>query len=475
MAVSVGILNRYPNAYAAFWGLPRACEERKRAVNSAFGAGATPILEAILERQHRDVDVLVLYPLTLVAAEERFGGWVTQYAYANYITPQKLLEVGRISDDGRIVIGNRRFSTLVSLFEMVPEAGLLDLMDTFIGHGGKLVWFGPPPLIDGEAKTCLDHWEKIFGVNYTPTLSQGEIAPGKKIVFTKTFAAIPEQIILTDFLVDRVYPVTLGPQCVQLAVLDGLTIGTGRAAGRGYAYFMGFRPRDDQASSLGYETRTLFEILNAVGAYPPTGVFPGINDNTEYLSRTGPYLATRFPNGATVIAAHYRTHRESWQDGFARNDSLDAIALSQNPLPSDRIDLREFKVNGHSISYSGRLIVAFNVDTEGALKSFEGHDCNQIVIDGDVYPFSRQRVKSLAWAPPTGDEEARYEAFLKFRVDGAGALTLPLPRGVRSVRFAQKVGNNRVILENLRGRVGHDRVTFTVTPDCRDRWVYICR
>ncbi len=132
-------------------------------------------------------------------------------------------------------------------------------------------------------------------------------------------------------------------------------------------YYFGFRPRDDQSASLGYETGTLFGVLSTAGAYPATGKIKNVNDNTEYLSRTTDYLTTRFINGATIIARHYRTHRENWLDGFSRNDSLDAIALKENPLPSDEIRLNDFKANGHSITFSGRLITAFNTDATGQL------------------------------------------------------------------------------------------------------------
>jgi len=29
----------------------------------------------------------MIYPLDLVAADERFGSWMTQYGYGNYVTP----------------------------------------------------------------------------------------------------------------------------------------------------------------------------------------------------------------------------------------------------------------------------------------------------------------------------------------------------------------------------------------------------
>jgi len=43
----------------------------------------------------------------IVAVEERFGSWMTQYAYANWVTQAKLLEMGKVQD-GAIVLGGRR-------------------------------------------------------------------------------------------------------------------------------------------------------------------------------------------------------------------------------------------------------------------------------------------------------------------------------------------------------------------------------
>ena len=68
-----------------------------------------------------------------------------------------------------------------------------------------------------------------------------------------------------------------------------------------------------------------------------------MNDNTEYVSRTTDYLATRFPNGATVVVRHYNSHRETWEGGFSRNPEEDAAALAANPLPSDEISLEILK------------------------------------------------------------------------------------------------------------------------------------
>ncbi len=66
-----------------------------------------PTISAITDNLHRDVNVLILYPMNLVAAEERFGSWMTQYAYANYITAEKLLELGKVNADGFIEVNGQ--------------------------------------------------------------------------------------------------------------------------------------------------------------------------------------------------------------------------------------------------------------------------------------------------------------------------------------------------------------------------------
>jgi len=89
LGCSFGIINKYPNAYAAHWGMPAEPAERRQAVADAFGASASPLIPAVTENVHRAVAVLLLYPMNLVATEERFGSWMVQYGYANYITAEK--------------------------------------------------------------------------------------------------------------------------------------------------------------------------------------------------------------------------------------------------------------------------------------------------------------------------------------------------------------------------------------------------
>ncbi len=475
MAASIGILNKYTNAYAAYWGMPRIAEKWKWSIVSAFGAAATPTIDAITEHVHRDVDVLILYPMNLVATEERFGSWMTQYAYCNYITAEKLLETGHITPDGKIEINGRTFSTLVALFEDVPAVGLLELMSHFSANGGTVIWSGPPPLLNSEGVRCLDAWQNLFGVEYPASEYFGQIAAGKEVIFQNQFSGIPKQTILTDFLVDHVYPVTMRDASDVLAKVDGQTVGTIRKNDKGSVYYFGFRPRDDQSSSLGYETKTLFNILTATQSYAATGKIPGVNDNTEYVSRTTDYLTTRFPNGATVIVTHYRTHRENWADGFSRDDSADAIVLAKNPMPSDTMQLKSFKVNGHTIDYEGKQICAFNKNDDGHLIAFEGHNCNKVSIDGKSYQFSDKAQSMICWAPVTAEETKNSNAFKKIWLEADGTIELPIASPEKQIKFAKTEYEKTSYVDNVNYEVKKGSIKIKSDPRISGRWILLCR
>lgn len=420
MSASLGVLNRIPASYPAFWGMPQEVKERKAAINDAYGGRTkSKSMDLITEKVHRDVDVLILYPMNLVATEERFGSWMAQYGYANFITAEKLVELGKINANGKLQIKEKEYTTLVTLFEPLPQVGVLNLMNDLRSKGGKIFWFGPPPILDGDGNSCLEKWETLFGVDYTSEKVQGQLAVGKRIDFADQLKNVPSQYILTDFLVDRIYPVEAKEGTSKLAYCDNsLLTGTGN----NNAYYFGFRPRDDQSASLGYETRTLFEILDGLGAYSATGKFPNVNDNTEHISRTSEYLTTRFPNGTTAIVRHYRNHKETWAGGFSRNIEEDAKALEANPLPSDEIELSGFKVNGHEVDFQGRLTMAFRVNENKELLAFEGEECNAVTIDGQIYQFSDTSLKKIAFAPSLENSKNELLIF----VEGNGKVSIPL-------------------------------------------------
>ncbi|HZT32233.1 MAG TPA: hypothetical protein VFA33_20260 [Bryobacteraceae bacterium] len=431
LAASTGILNEVPYSYAAHWGMPEEVSRLRSALVDAYGVGASSPFQAVEGAQHRDVEVLMLYPLDLVAVEERFGSWMTQYGYANYVTPAKLLERGKVTR-GAIEMAGRRFTTLVALFEPFPSERLLDFMRQFAEQGGKLIWSGPPPLVTFEGSRALEAWEDIFGVNYTPQPRDGVPAPGELVTFQDSFAKVAPMVILTDFLVDRLYGVAPRQGTEAVARVRNRVVGTRRAyASGGTAVFLGYRPRDDQSRSLGYETRNWFEVLEALGAYPASGRFPGWNDNTERVSRDTGYLACRFPNGAVSLAPHLRTYEEGWPGGFARDRAADVAYLKRNPPPSGEIHLRDFRVAGHVVSYDGTGAVSFRLGKGGDLIAFAGSGSKQITVDGLTAVFADHPLTGIAWSPVPPARRIPGGAVFVVWVSGEGHVWIPaagLPR-----------------------------------------------
>ncbi|MHB8955070.1 MAG: hypothetical protein ACYC4U_19010 [Pirellulaceae bacterium] len=461
LACSTGILNEVPHSYAAHWGMPGEIHTRRANLVSAYGASGHPYWTAVQDAQHRDVDVLMLYPLDLVAVDERFGSWMTQYGYANYITRAKLVERGTVRQ-GAIELAGRRFTTLVALFEPFPTAELLQLMHQLVEQGGRVVWSGPPPVLLFDGSDARSTWNTLFGVDYTPQHDEGLMAPGRNVTFHGLLGGVAPQTVLTDFLVDRIYPVTPRPETGTVATEQQHVVGTCRTStGGGTATFLGYRPRDDQSQSLGYETRNWFEVLHALGAYSPTGRFEGINDNTEYVSRTSDYLACRFPNGTTTITRHFRDLKEGWPGGFARNEKEDREYLAQHPLPDDRLDLQALKVNGHEVTYCGRQVVSYRMNSTGELSGFAGVNCQQIVLDGRTFEFAEHPVPVIAWGPVPASRQVPGGAVFQAVVHGQGTVRIPLADlptnltivaegptpGSRGHDVASRIENGLLILE----------------------------
>jgi hypothetical protein len=419
LACSTGSLNRVPNAYAAAWGMPGAALERHRALENAFGCSPDAAFASVCEYAHRTVPVLMLYPSSLVACEERFGSWMVQYGYANYVTPMKVLEHGRVTEGGLDLAG-RRYGTIAVLFEPLPPAGLLEQLERFVDAGGKLIWSGPPPRFDLAGANQLARWQRLVGVKALQFAHEGWVAAGSRVEFEDALKGVEPQVILTDFLVDLVYPVDPEPGRQVVARVAGRSVGVHHTRpGGGSTTYLGFRPRDDQSASLGYETRTWFDILQAVGAYAGS-------DDPSVVARTSPYLATRFPNGAVAVAAHYRHHVESWPGGFHRDAQQDEAALNINPLPSDALALTGLRIAGQTVDYRGRLIVMFRVDDQRRLIAFAGRQSDRIRLNGLEHVFADRPMPFAAWAPVAAARRVPRGAILEAWVQGEGRLRLPL-------------------------------------------------
>ena len=354
-----------------------------------------------------------------------FGSWMTQYGYANYVTQSKLLERGRVVH-GAIEMAGRRFTTLATTFEPFPSKHLLDMMRQLMEQGGRVIWSGPPPVLTDDGGDALGPWSELFGVHYQPGPNEGLPAPGHQIHFANVLKDVPPQIILTHELVDRIYPVSVADGTAPVAHVENRVVGAYRTLPQGgSATFLGFRPCDNQSCSLGYDTRTWFAVLDALGAYPPSGKFPGVNDNTEVLSRTGDYVACRFPNGAITIARHLRRLEEDWPGGFGRDAKADAAYVANHPMPTDKLALKDFKVNGHWVSYDGTGAMAFRLDPQGNLIAFAGANCREITVDGRTTAFGQQALPLVAFAPLNAARRVPGGAIYSATLHGSGSVRIP--------------------------------------------------
>jgi hypothetical protein len=280
--------------------------------------------------------------------------------------------------------------------------------------------------------------------------------------------------VLTHFLVDHVYPVSNIRDTEVVARLGRHIIGTHRkCSGGGSATFLGFRPLDNQSASLGYDTKTWFDILNTIGAYPASAG-AAVNDNTECLSRTGDYIVCRFPNGAITIANHLKLTEEHWWDGgFARNAERDAKYMEENPLPPDTISLKEFRVNGHTVSYDGNQIVAFRVNTDGQLSGFCGHNTAGINVNGQTYVFADKPIPSLMFTPVPEARRVANGAVGEINVNATGKVRIPFYETQSPVKIFTQGSTPGSKGEEVPFQREDNALVLDVTPDIAGRLLWV--
>lgn len=511
LACSLAALNRRPLASAGMWGMPAPVFERMLAVSHVYGALGHPAFRSVEDYEPRQIEVLFLYPQDLVAVEERFGSWMVQYGYANLITADRLLQYGRVSDDGYLVVkgqGERgiesRYRAVCAQYEPFPSAELIALLQQFAHQGGTVIWSGTPPMLGSEGEASRDRWlTSLFGVEVEPTADPlGLAVPARQVRFEGALDALPPMAILTDFVVDRVFPVRGLAGIETLATLQpggaspALRLATRKTyASGGQAVFLGFRPRDDQAASTGIEARTWFEILRALGAYPGSG---SQDDNPAVISRTTGYLATRFANGTLALCPHYRDHEESWPGGFFRDEKEDAKIMAETPPPDDTIELRDFHLAGQTVTYHGRHAVAWRRAEDGGLLAFAGIACDGITVDGNRVTWADHPV-NIAWHPlapehatpahqplyrvwcecgelPAGESAARMRVPLQ--LDGAAGIEVWLGAydpGTTTKRRRENYGRAGYGLRPLPFTVADGSLILEVDEETSGHWFYVVR
>ncbi|MFO7631286.1 MAG: hypothetical protein R6W76_02045 [Caldilinea sp.] len=498
LACSLAALNQRPLAQAYMWGMPDEVRERMTAVTQAFGAGGHPAFRSVCDYASRQIEVLMLYPQDLVAVDERFGSWMVQYGYANYITADKLIEHGAVTSDGRLDVSGARYTTLCVLYEPFPAADLLKLIQKFVEHGGTIIWSSTPPMLTRDGEQEVASWmDRLFGIECEPVSDPlGLPLPARWVHFSNTLSSVEPMAILTDFVVDRVFPVRpVDAEAEIVATIQSggspqsRTIGTcKRYASGGQAIYLGFRPRDDQAASTGVEVRTWFEILDALDTYP-SSTSGTTNDNPTVRSRTTEYIACTFPNGAVAIASHYRHHEEAWPGGFFRDPRLDEQIIRDHPLPDDIIELNNWTVNGQSITYHGRHTLIWRRDHKGQLVGFAGCQCTGIEIDGQRWSWSEQPV-DIAWHPLQPEHMTNgYQPLYRIWCGSAGKVRVSLGIEDNSnveIWLGAKLPTIIPRSQDFNGRAGYgDRqlaldlqnglLSLDVNAELTGHWLYVVR
>jgi hypothetical protein len=464
-ACGLGIVNDASWAYCGSWGGPPEIIQRINQVTAAYGCrGSHPLHNVVQGEVHRDSDVLLAYPLDLLYVDQRFGSWMVQYGYGNYVTEEALCRWGRVTADGQLSLRARKHRVLGLLFEPFVRPKTLELAAEMLAHGGSVVWMSTPPELYEEAGgSPRARWQKMFGVKFDRSIRGGERAEGKSVEFAGAMAGCEPMPVASSLLPDWVYPVTPDGADV-VARIGRRVVGTiKRYASGGCAMFLGFRARDDQSASTGRDLHALFDALCAAGAYPGA-------DNPERLSRTTDILANRFPNGAITVTRHFRDLPEQWPGGFKRNPEKDAALVARLNLPPNQLKLA-LRLDGHTVSYQGGEMLTYAVK-RGRLAAFCGISAPGITVDGKRYQLTESPA-TLAWAPVSARELGPgVRAAHRLWVSAATAVRLPIEaQGWKRVRAAVAEGTRAAA--PVKAQAEGETVVVSVAPGQENRWLYV--
>jgi hypothetical protein len=142
-------------------------------------------------------------------------------------------------------------------------------------------------------------------------------------------------------------------------------------------------------------------------------------------------------------------------------------------MPTDRTALDNFKVNGHEVTYNGRLTATFRVDDQKRLVAFCGADCQKMAVDGIVTEFADKPMPLLAWAPVTNDRKVDKGAVAELFYSGEGNLRIPMPNiegPVDVCAEGAKPGSRGDILE---ASVQDGVLQVHAAPQFANRWIYV--
>jgi hypothetical protein len=429
---SLAALNADGRGYAGGWGSPPAVITRMNTAARVFGNGSfggSGKDQFVQNWETRLTDVLLVYPLDLFYSEERFGSWMVQYGYCNYITEKKLLENSSVGSDGSIEIRGRSYRALVFLYQSFVSEKTISLVEQMVHKGGRVLWTSTPPVRYWDQDKTASEWYKLFGLKPAGEAAKPIQAKGKSIRFAPEIhtGSMP---IPTDMLPDYVYRISADGDSREIAWLENTPVGFEKTyASGGRAVYLAFRARDDQSQSMGADISTLFDVLCYLGAYS--------QDGAEIKSRPkdSRYLMQRFPNGSVSMANHFRTFYERWSSLYGRDPAMDEEYLRGRELPTLDIDLRDEKLFGHGIRYFGTETLTYRLNNAGKLLGFCGNG-KKIAVDGRDYAFT-ENDGWFCFAPLAEKNLAQgIKAAVVVYSEQAGSVTIPNNFGSTKLKAA---------------------------------------
>lgn len=461
---SLGVLNNDKYGYAGGWGSPQPVIDRLNAVGRAYGNGGFRGLALdrfVQNMQTRLTDVLMVYPLDLLYTEERFGSWMVQYGYCNYITEQKLLEYGEVCGD-HLKIKGCQYRAIVFLYQPFVSMKTLELLENFLNQGGKVLWMSTPPVLEWDSEDLPTRWGKLFGVESGKELFAGKKARNQKIHFEEKVKT-RDMEIPTDFLPDYVYDVK-GTDAVPIAWLWNIPVGFEKNyENNGKAIYLSFRARDDQSQSMGEDISTLFDVLCYMGAYSLGG--------GEIKSRpeNSKYLINKFPNGTISVAAHYRTFKECWPGLYGRDPKQDEEYLTGRELPSTEIKFSSEILFGKQISYCGTGTLSYRIEND-KLCGFAGNG-GSLTVNNYRYRFADPG-ENFCFVN-VGSEHLEVQKASLIYYAGCGRVTIPNTAGFKSPKAAVCMLNQMEPEREIPVETNNKEISVVFDLPASGRWIVI--
>jgi len=463
---SLIVLNKEKNGYAGGWGSPQPIIDRMNAVGRVYGCGGgfrgISNDSFVQNKETRLTDVLAVYPLDLFYSEERFGSWMVQYGYCNYITEMKLLENAKVGANGELLVNGNSYKALVFFYQSFVSGKTLELLENFLAKGGRVLWMSTPPVMRWDNNSDTGKWYEMFGVKPGDEPFRGIIAKDAKVRFDAAVNT-EDMVIPTDMLPDFVYDVS-ADGAKEIAWLGDKAVGFEKTfPGGGKSLYLAFRARDDQSRSMGQDISTLFDLLCHIGAYAA--------DGGEIISRPecAKYLVSRFPNEAVSLVRHYRTFEERWPGLYGRDPKQDEEFLRGRELPSMEIALSNEKILGHNIDYHGSWTLSYRLLGD-KLHGFCGNG-GSISIDGKVYSFATPG-PDLCFANVDPEHLEAKKATLVHYGD-AGKVTIPNTSGMTNPKAAVCILNQMEPEREIPVDVTSEEISVVFDVSAAGRWLII--